>query len=77
MKSHIQIKLFATLQKFMPAAAENYPIEAGTTVGILLQQLDIPPEKIKLVFIDGVRAELTSTLKGGERVGIFPPVGGG
>jgi molybdopterin converting factor small subunit len=61
----------------MPATAENYPIEAGTTVGILLQQLDIPPEKIKLVFIDGVRAELTSTLKGGERVGIFPPVGGG
>jgi molybdopterin synthase sulfur carrier subunit len=77
MKSHIQIKLFATLQKFMPASAENYPIEAGTTVGGLLQQLDIPPDRIKLVFIDGVRAELTSTLKGGERVGIFPPVGGG
>jgi molybdopterin converting factor small subunit len=77
MKSHIQIKLFATLQKFMPASAENYAIEAGTTIGGLLRQLDIPSEKIKLVFIDGVRAELTSTLKGGERVGIFPPVGGG
>jgi molybdopterin converting factor small subunit len=77
MKSHIQIKLFATLQKFLPASAANYPIEAGTTVGGLLQQLDLPPDKIKLVFIDGVRAELTSTLKGGERVGIFPPVGGG
>jgi molybdopterin converting factor small subunit len=77
MKSHIQIKLFATLQKFMPASAEKYTIEAGTTVSGLLQQLDIPPDRIKLVFIDGVRAELTSTLKGGERVGIFPPVGGG
>ena len=77
MKSHIQIKLFATLQKFMPASAERYAIEAGTTVGGLLQQLDIPSDKIKLVFIDGVRADLTSTLKGGERVGIFPPVGGG
>ena len=77
MKSHIQIKLFATLQKFMPASAENYTIEAGTTVGGLLQQLDIPLEKIKLVFIDGTRADLTSTLRGGERVGIFPPVGGG
>jgi molybdopterin synthase sulfur carrier subunit len=77
MQSHIQIKLFASLKEFMPAAAENYAIETGTTVRTLLQQLDIPEDKIKLVFIDSVRAELTSTLKGGERVGIFPPVGGG
>jgi hypothetical protein len=42
MQSHIQIKLFASLQKFMPASAENYAIEAGITVGALLQQMDIP-----------------------------------
>jgi molybdopterin converting factor small subunit len=77
MKSHIQIKLFAGLQKFMPESAENYAIEPGTTVGTLLQQLGIPQDMIKLVFIDSVRADLTSTLQGGERVGIFPPVGGG
>jgi hypothetical protein len=39
MKSHIQIRLFASLQKFMPASADNYAIEAGITVGALLQQL--------------------------------------
>jgi molybdopterin converting factor small subunit len=77
MESHIQIKLFASLQKFMPASAENYPIEPGITVGALLQQLDIPQDLIKLVFVDSVRVELDSTLRGGERVGIFPPVGGG
>ena len=77
MESHIQIKLFASLQKFMPASAEKYAIEPGITVGSLLRQLDIPQDLIKLVFIDSVQAELTSTLKGGERVGIFPPVGGG
>jgi len=77
MESHIQIKLFANLQKFMPASAENYAIEAGITVGTLLQQLDIPQDMIKLVFIDNVRAGLTSILKGGERIGIFSPVGGG
>lgn len=77
MQTHIQIKLFASLKKFMPANAENYAIETGTPVHKLLQQLDIPEDKFKLVFIDGVRADLTSTLKGGERVGIFPPVGGG
>ena len=77
MESHIQIKLFASLQKFMPASAENFAIEAGITVGALIQQLNIPQDMIKLVFIDNVHAELTSILKGGERVGIFPPVGGG
>jgi sulfur-carrier protein len=77
MESHIQIKLFASLQKFMPASAENFAIEAGITVGELIQQLNIPQDMIKLVFIDNVHAGLTSTLKGGERVGIFPPVGGG
>ena len=77
MESYIQIKLFASLQKFMPVSAENYAIEAGITVGELLQQLEIPQDMIKLVFINNVHAELTSILKGGERVGIFPPVGGG
>ena len=77
MESHIQIKLFATLQKFMPASAEKYTIEAGTTIRTLLQQLDLPENKAKLIFIDGVKAELTTVLKGGERIGIFPPVGGG
>jgi molybdopterin synthase sulfur carrier subunit len=77
MESHIQIKLFASLQKFMPASAENFAIEAGITVGALIQQLNIPQDMIKLVFIDNVHAGLNTTLKGGERVGIFPPVGGG
>ena len=77
MESHIQIKLFATLQRFMPASAENYAIETGTTIRTLLQQLDLPENKAKLVFIDGVKAELTTVLQGGERIGIFPPVGGG
>ncbi len=77
MQTHIQIKLFANLQKFMPASAENYAIDAGTTIRSLLQQLEIPEDNAKLIFIDGLKAELTTVLKGGERIGIFPPVGGG
>ena len=77
MATHIQIKLFATLQSFTPELSETYPISPGITIGSLLEQLKIPPEKAKLIFIDGIKANLTSTLNGGERVGIFPPVGGG
>ena len=77
MKSHIQIKLFASLQEFTPPSSDQFPIDAGLSIHGLLEQLNLPPEKAKLIFINGVKADLTATLKGGERVGIFPPVGGG
>ncbi len=77
MKSQIQLKLFATLQQFTPSSADNYMIDQGISVFDLLEQIKMPHEKAKLIFINGVKAELTSTLEGGERVGIFPPVGGG
>lgn len=74
---HIQLKLYATLQAFMPRTGEDYPISPGMTVQEILTQINLPVEKAKLIFIDGTKAELSSRLKGGERVGIFPPVGGG
>jgi molybdopterin converting factor small subunit len=77
MKTAIQIKLFAGLQAFAPEAAESFEIEPGISIGDLLGQLAIPAEKAHLIFINGVKAELDTTLQGGERVGIFPPVGGG
>ena len=77
MKSHIQIKLFASLQPFMPPSGEKYCINPGISIRNLLEQLNIPQDKAKLIFIDGIKANLSSTLDGGERVGIFPPVGGG
>ena len=77
MKSHIQIKLFASLQELTPPTAEAFPIDAGLSIQDLLEQLKIQPEKAKLIFVNGIKADLTKTLNGGERVGIFPPVGGG
>jgi molybdopterin converting factor small subunit len=77
LESHIQIKLFASLQAFMPPSGEMYRINPGISIRNLLEKLNIPQEKAKLIFIDGTKANLSSTLDGGERVGIFPPVGGG
>lgn len=77
MKSQIQLKLFATLHEFEPPSPENYSIEQGMSIRDLLEQLELPPQKARLIFINGVKADLSATLEGGERVGIFPPVGGG
>ncbi len=77
----IEINLYATLAPYLPdEARENngmLELTDGTTVGQLLLQLNIPTEKAKLVFLDGVHADREVVLKEGNRVGIFPPVGGG
>jgi len=77
MNSHIQVKLFASLQEFTPPSSDNYPIAEDSSIHSILEKLSVPSEKAKLIFINGVKADLSATLKGGERVGIFPPVGGG
>jgi sulfur-carrier protein len=77
MKKYIDLKLYATLTKFYTGQAEQFPIEPGSTVLSLVEKLGIPINEAKLIFINGVKCELTSSLHGGERVGIFPPVGGG
>ena len=78
MKTRIQLKLYATLQKRMPTGdPDRFEIDAGMTVAQLLGALDIAVSEAKLVFVNGKRAPLTTSLSGGERGGIFPPVGGG
>ena len=77
MKSHIHIKLFATLRKYLPESPDAYPIQSGISVKQLIEGLGIPVKDVKLIFINSVRSELASRLDGGETVGLFPPVGGG
>lgn len=73
----IRLYLYAGLKERVPDCPEEIPIASGTTVADLLARLGIPPEKIHLVFVDGKKSDLQRALKGGERVGVFPPVGGG
>ena len=77
MKMHITINLFASLKKFTPVSSDSYPVKPGMSVKTLLEELCVPEDEVRLVFIDGVKHDLESVLKGGERVGIFPAVGGG
>jgi molybdopterin synthase sulfur carrier subunit len=73
----IEIRLFATLRRLLPASADNYPIDPGMSLSDLLDKLKIPRNEAKLIFINGRRADQSSILNDGDRVGIFPPVGGG
>ena len=77
MPETIDIRLFAGLQQFNPPSPKAHPVRKGTTIRALLKELKIPEDKAKLLFINGIKSSLDSVLKEGDRVGIFPPVGGG
>lgn len=73
----IDLRLFASLASRMPPDAAHFSVRPGITVRDIIDRFSIPPSEAKLVFINGVRKNLDTPLMGGERVGIFPPVGGG
>ena len=75
--ANIDLRLFATLKEHMPDNASQFPITAGMSIAQLIEGLPFSKDEAKLIFIDGVRADIDTQLQGGERVGIFPPVGGG
>lgn len=73
----VTLKLYASLQAFAPAGGDTVTVLPGTTIQDLLRRIGLPEDQARLIFVDGVRGELQTILSGGERVGIFPPVGGG
>jgi sulfur-carrier protein len=77
----LQIFLNATLRRFIP----NYnPYEGlflevppGASVSRVISDLGLPPEEVTLILVNGVRREPDFPLQGDERLGLFPPIGGG
>jgi molybdopterin converting factor small subunit len=78
----IELRLYASLGRYMPerkggSLAQVMEFSEGTTIGEVLQKLNVPQNAVKLIFVNGVRARIDEALKDGDRVGIFPPVAGG
>lgn len=73
----IQIKLFATLSKYMPSGSDHYKVPAGMIAGELAAHLNLPENQMKLIFINGCKRSPNTVLQHKDRIGIFPPVGGG
>ena len=74
----IEVHLFASLKKYLPdEVACAYPVEPGTPVSVVFDRLKIPENEVKLIFINGVKTDGATLLSGGERLGVFPPIGGG
>ena len=73
----IQVKCFATLAGFEPEHSDDYPVVADETVASLIRRLGMKEDDVNLMFVNSQRAFLHSPVKDGDRVGLFPAVGGG
>lgn len=72
----IEIKCFATLSDFTPEG-NVLAVGDGTTIQQVIDLLGITVEDVKIMFINGKHKSLESVLKEGDRLGLFPAVGGG
>lgn len=73
----IDLKLFVTLSKYHPGEGDHLEVSDKTSVESLIADLGIPKELVKLIFINGKREDSSYRLRQGDRLGLFPPVGGG
>ena len=75
----IQLKLFVTLAPYLPkdVDADRFPIKEGTTIQDLVDRLGMDASMVKLIFVNGRKREVSHILEDGDRLGLFPPVGGG
>ena len=77
----IKVNLYASLKRYLPekAIGNSCVLEIGDRVTIreLLDQLHIPADAPKFIFLNGIHARGNEILKDGDRVGAFPPVAGG
>jgi sulfur carrier protein ThiS len=74
---NIALKCFATLASFQPENAAGLPLEPGETVAGLIERLGVPPDDVAVIFVNGRHAPCETVLADGDRVGLFPAVGGG
>lgn len=77
----LEVRVFGGLEKKIPGASYGKPMEmdvpGGTSVGELIDILNIPHRDVFAILVNGVHAPKENALKPGDRVAFFPPVGGG
>ncbi|MBU4276536.1 MAG: MoaD/ThiS family protein [Proteobacteria bacterium] len=75
------VKLSTTLRKQVPGYDPNTGLDLefvpGESAEGLIQRLGLDPKRIKIIMVNGRSAALDQELRDGDRVGLFPPVGGG
>jgi molybdopterin converting factor small subunit len=77
----IKVRLSSTLARYVADASPGVTFEVelseGATLVNLMNQLRLPLDEVKVAFVNGRTQHPDVTLRDGDEVGIFPPIGGG
>lgn len=75
----IQVKLYANLVQFSKSKKKELEISwsKGLTIEKILNDEGISLKIAKIIMVNGRSQDSSFLLKNGDRVVIFPPVGGG
>ena len=76
----VQVKLFASLRKYMPAGsgdALTVELPDGAVVRDAIATLGIPAEHARMIVSQNEQLEPTSALRDGQEINLFPPLAGG
>ena len=72
----IEVRLFATLREGR-GKVQMLESSAFATAGDILRHLDIPPQEVAILLVNGFHKKPDQEVKDGDIVALFPPVGGG
>ena len=79
--SNVEVRLYASLRRFhsSPGSSEalGMSLDNETKLGDLLDKLKIPRQEIGVLMINGSWQKESYLLQDGDRIGIFPLIGGG
>jgi sulfur carrier protein ThiS len=76
----IEVRLFATLRRHAQSAAGGVlavDVPEGCRAADAIAQLGIDAHEVHVSIVNGVISRLDQVLVEGDRLGLFPPVGGG
>ena len=73
----VTVKLHASLRAYGKSDSNNslFPLETAekATVREVIRELGIPPEKVRMILLNGRGVDSDSILSNGDRIALFPP----
>lgn len=75
----VKVKFFAGLRAFLPPGGNPHAaeFEDGATVADVFRTFGVPPEKPRIILVNGRHADPDRVLADGDLLAVFPPVAGG
>lgn len=73
----VHVHLFASLYRNPGDSHQILKLQARTSVRDIVKRLELPEMEIHLAFVNGRVASLDRILQDGDRLALFPPIGGG